>query len=378
MHVKKEWYNGMITKEIITLPGDGIGPEVTREAVNILKAICMRHGYRLKVREFPFGGTSIEKYGTPLTKQTLEACRDASAILLGAVGDPKWDGQPKDKRPEAGLLQLRKELDLYANLRPIKVYPALISASSLKSEVIRDVDILIVRELTGGIYFGLPRFTTATEDGEYAVDTMEYHSSEIRRIAATGFEMAAKRGGSLCSVDKANVLDTSRLWRKTVTEGAEQWPDVSLSHMLVDNCAMQLIRYPAQFDVLLTSNMFGDILSDEASMITGSIGMLPSASLGKSTALFEPVHGSAPDIAGQDKANPIAAIASAAMLCRHALDLEEAAREIEEAIESTLSDGFRTSDLYTGSAKEYQVSTSEMGSAILKHLNPNLQPGTFL
>lgn len=368
----------MVTKEIVSLPGDGIGPEVTREAINILEATCRRHGYKLKVRELPFGGRSIGKHGIPLTEETLEACKNASAVLLGAVGDPRWDNQPKEKRPEAGLLQLRKELELYANLRPIKIYTSLIDTSSLKREVIEDVDILIVRELTGGIYFGLPRFTTDKEDGEYAVDTMEYHSSEIYRIAVKGFEMAANRRGRLCSVDKANVLDTSRLWRKTVTECSAGWDDVSLSHMLVDNCAMQLIRNPAQFDVILTSNMFGDILSDAASMLTGSIGMLPSASLGENTALFEPVHGSAPDIAGQEKANPIAAIASAAMLCRYALDLEEAAQEIEEAIDSTLADGFRTPDIYSHTSGEYKVNTSEMGSAIIKHLNPNLQPGTLL
>ncbi len=368
----------MVTKEIIALPGDGIGPEVTREAISILQAVCHRHGYKLKVREFPFGGKSIEKHGIPLTEETLEACKNASAVLLGAVGDPKWDNHPKETRPEAGLLQIRKELDLYANLRPVKIYSALVGASNLKREVIEGVDILIVRELTGGIYFGLPRFITTKDDGEYAVDTMEYHSSEIYRIAVKAFEMASNRRGGLCSVDKANVLDTSRLWRKTVTEYSSQWKDVSLSHMLVDNCAMQLIRNPAQFDVILTSNMFGDILSDEASMLTGSIGMLPSASLGESTALFEPVHGSAPDIAGQGKANPIAAIASAAMLCRYALDLEETAQEIEEAIDTALEEGFRTPDIYTQSPEEHLVSTSEMGSAIMKHLNPNLQPGTLL
>lgn len=368
----------MIRKEIISLPGDGIGPEVTNEAIKILKAICHRHGYKLNVREFPFGGVSIEQYGEPLTQQTLEACQNASGVLLGAVGDPKWDNVPKEKRPEAGLLRIRKELGLFANLRPIQVYTPLLHASSLKSEVIRDVDILIVRELTGGIYFGQPRFTSSTDDGMYAVDTLEYHESEIKRIAEKAFEAAAGRESTLCSVDKANVLDTSRLWRETVTSCTDRWTDVNLSHMLVDNCAMQLVRNPGQFDVILTSNMFGDILSDEASMLTGSIGMLPSASLGETTALFEPVHGSAPDIAGQAKANPIAAIASAAMLCRYALDLEEAAVEIEEAIEATLADGFRTPDIYTSSPKEYLVSTSEMGSAILKHLNPNLQPGTFL
>lgn len=367
-----------VTKEIIVLPGDGIGPEVTREAVNILKAICERHGYLLQTRTFPIGGASIDRYGRPLTDQTLEACKNAPAVLLGAVGGSKWDNQPKDKRPEAALLGLRKELDLFANLRPITIHEPLMDASTLKKEVIRDVDILIMRELTGGIYFGRPRLTEQTDNGERAVDTMVYSTAEISRIAHKAFEMATSRQNKVVSVDKANILDTSRLWRKTVDECALQWPEISLNHMLVDNCAMQLIRNPRQFDVILTENMFGDILSDEAAMITGSIGMLPSASIGSDHALYEPVHGSAPDIAGQQKANPIAAISSAAMLCRYSLGLEEAAREIEEAIKATLDDGFRTPDIYTGAPKEYLASTSEMGSAILKHLHPNLQPGTFL
>jgi len=367
-----------VTKEIVVLPGDGIGPEVTREAVNILQTVCKRHGYTLKTRTFDFGGASIDRYGRPLTDETLEACKSVPAVLMGSVGGPKWDNQPRDKRPEDGLLKIRKELDLFANLRPIKVYKPLVDASSLKSEIVEGVDILILRELTGGIYFGRPRLTEQMPEGERAVDTMEYTTGEISRIAHKAFQMAARRRKKVSSVDKANILDTSRLWRKTVDECAAQWPEIELEHVLVDNCAMQLVRYPKQFDIILTENMFGDILSDEAAMITGSIGMLPSASIGNDYALYEPVHGSAPDIAGQDKANPLATIASAAMLCRYSLDMEEAAQEMEEAILTTLEDGFRTPDIYTKSPKEYLVSTSEMGSAILKHLNPDLQPGTFL
>lgn len=367
-----------VTKEIVVLPGDGIGPEVTREAVSILQAVCKRHGYKLKTRTFDFGGASIDRYGRPLTEETLKACESVPAVLLGAVGGPKWDNQPKDKRPEDGLLKIRKELDLFANLRPIKVYKPLIDASSLKKEIVEGVDILILRELTSGIYFGRPRLTEQIEEGERAVDTMEYKTEEITRIAHKAFQMATSRKKKVASVDKANILDTSRLWRKTVKDCSTQWPEIALEHVLVDNCAMQLVRYPKQFDVILTSNMFGDILSDEAAMLTGSIGMLPSASIGNDYAMYEPVHGSAPDISGQNKANPLATIASAAMLCRHSLEMEEAAQEIEEAILSTLEDGFRTPDIYTKSPKEYLVSTTEMGSAILKHLNPDLQPGTFL
>lgn len=366
------------TKEIVVLPGDGIGPEVTKEAVNILQTVCHRHGHKLRARTFPVGGASIDRYGRPLTEDTLQACKDSSAVLLGAVGGSKWDDQPKDKRPEAALLSLRKELDLFANLRPIKTYKSLIHASPLKPEIIDGVDIMIVRELTGGIYFGRPRLIEQTETGERAVDTMAYSTEEIERVTHTAFETASVRRRKVTSVDKANVLDSSRLWRKTVKESAKQWPEIALEHMLVDNCAMQLIRDPKQFDVILTGNMFGDILSDEASMITGSIGMLPSASIGKDYAMYEPVHGSAPDIAGQNKANPLAAIASVALMCRYSLDMPEAAMEIEDAIFSTLQDGFRTGDIFSRMSKEYEVSTTEMGSAVLKHLNPNLQPGTFL
>ncbi|MFH5885666.1 3-isopropylmalate dehydrogenase [Halalkalibaculum sp. DA3122] len=366
------------TKEIVVLPGDGIGPEVTQEGIEILKAVCKRHGYKLKTRSFDVGGASIDRYGRPLTEETLKACKEVPAVLLGAVGGPQWDDEPKDRRPEAALLGLRKELDLFANLRPIKVYKPLIDASTLKREIVEGVDIMILRELTGGIYFGRPRLIEKTDDGERGVDTMEYTTRDVSRIAHKAFEMATHRKKKVANVDKANVLDSSRLWRKTVIEAAKQWPEIELEHVLVDNCAMQLVRYPKQFDVILTGNMFGDILSDEAAMITGSIGMLPSASIGEEYAMYEPVHGSAPDIAGQNKANPLATIASVAMLCRHSLDMEEAAQEIEAAILSTLDDGFRTGDIYTKSPKEYLVSTSEMGSAIMKHLNPDLQPGTFL
>lgn len=365
-------------KEIVVLPGDGIGPEVTKEAVNVLKTVCKRHGHKLRVRSFPVGGASIDRYGRPLTQQTLEACKESEAVLLGAVGGSKWDDQPKEKRPESALLTLRKELDLYANLRPIKTYESLIHASALKPEIVEGVDIMIVRELTGGIYFGRPRLIEQIESGERAVDTQEYSTHEIERVAHTAFETAAVRDRKVTSVDKANVLDSSRLWRRTVNESAKQWPEIKLEHMLVDNCAMQLVRDPGQFNVILTGNMFGDILSDESSMITGSLGMLPSASIGKEYAMYEPVHGSAPDIAGQNKANPLAAIASVALMCRYSLGIPEAAKEIEEAIQTTLNDGFRTVDITSLPAKEHEVSTSEMGSAVLKHLDTDLKPGIFL
>lgn len=365
-------------KEIIVLPGDGIGPEVTAEAVKVLETVCKRHGHKLQIRSFPIGGASIDRYGRPLTQETLEACKESEAVLLGAVGGEKWDDQPKDKRPESALLNLRKELDLYANLRPIKTYKSLIHASPLKPEIIEGVDIMIVRELTGGIYFGRPRLIEQTDSGERAVDTKEYSTYEIERVAHTAFETATVRNRKVTSVDKANVLDSSRLWRRTVKDSAKQWPEIRLEHMLVDNCAMQLVRNPGQFDVILTGNMFGDILSDESSMITGSLGMLPSASIGNNYAMYEPVHGSAPDIAGKDKANPLAAIASVALMCRYSLDMVEAAREIEQAIEETLKDGFRTADIASNPAKEHEVGTSEMGSAILKHLDTDLKPGIFL
>ncbi|GAA5522236.1 3-isopropylmalate dehydrogenase [Aliifodinibius salicampi] len=367
-----------VTKEIVVLPGDGIGPEVTREAVNVLETVCKRHGYKLKTRSFDVGGASIDRYGRPLTEKALEACKEVPAVLLGAVGGDKWNEEPKDKRPEAALLGLRKELGLFANLRPITTHQSLIHSSPLKEEIVNGVDILILRELTGGIYFGRPRFIEQTSAGERGVDTLAYETHEIERIAHKAFEMATDRNRKVTSVDKSNVLDSSRLWRRTVIDSASQWPEISLSHMLVDNCAMQLIRDPKQFDVILTGNMFGDILSDAAAMITGSIGMLPSASIGEKYAMYEPVHGSAPDIAGQNKANPLAAIASIALMCRYSLDMPEAAQEIEDAIQATLQDGFRTGDIASNPSKEYLVDTSEMGSAVLKHLNPKMQPGNLL
>ena len=358
----------MTTKQIAVLPGDGIGTEVTSVAVSILKAACASYDVEIETDEYLFGGCSYEKNGTPVTDDTLDACLNSDAVLLGAVGGPKWDDVDSDKRPEAGLLKLRKTLGTYTNLRPIKIYSALMGASSLKPEILEGTDILIVRELTGGIYFGKPRHTKEVNGDVVATDAMVYSKSEIERVARKAFEAAKKRNGRLCSVDKSNILDTSRLWRKTVSELADEYPDVELSHMLVDNCAMQLVRNPKQFDVILTGNMFGDILSDEASMLTGSIGMLPSASIGDKTGLYEPVHGSAPDIAGQNKANPLAAIASAAMLCRYSLDLPKAAENIEKAIDEVLAAGYRSGDIYSGIDSETLLSTELMGEQVLKSL----------
>lgn len=358
------------SKKIVTLPGDGIGPEVTREAVKILKAACQYYDCTIIVEEHAIGGSSYDQYATPLTDETIKACQQSDAIFLGAVGGPKWKSVPKDKRPEAGLLGLREELGLFANLRPIKIFNALIDSSPLKKEIVRDIDILIVRELTGGIYFGKPRKTERNEGSVTAVDTMRYDSHEIDRIAGKAFKLSRKRNRRVCSVDKANVLDTSRLWRSQVEKTAQTYQDIELSHMLVDNCAMQLLRDPGQFDVILTGNLFGDILSDEAAMLTGSIGMLPSASLGKNAAVYEPVHGSAPDISGSNQANPLAAITSIALMCRYSLDMPEAARDIEQAIETTLEQGYRTNDIYSGNSEEKKVGTDQMGKAVLEQLYP--------
>lgn len=359
----------MNKKRIAVLPGDGIGPEVTAIAVDVLKEACSHYGFKIESDEFLFGGCSYDKHGEPVTDETLEACKSSDAVLLGAVGGLKWDNIDKEKRPESGLLKLRKYLGVYANFRPIKTYKALLNASSLKPEIIEGADILIVRELTGGIYFGEPRKTTRTDQGAIATDTMKYSEHEIGRVAEKAFLAAEQRNNRVCSVDKCNILDCSRLWRQKVTEMSRDWKSVELSHMLVDNCAMQLVRNPKQFDVILTGNLFGDILSDEAAMLTGSIGMLPSASIGDGIGLYEPVHGSAPDIAGQDKANPLAAIASAAMLCRHSLKLEKAAQSIENAISKVLDAGYRTPDIYTGAKDEVLAGTTETGKLILKNLN---------
>ena len=353
----------MTTKKIAVLPGDGIGPEVTKQAINVLKKIGNSYQVDFQTESYLFGGASIDEHGIPLTPEVTDACKAADAVFLGAIGGPKWDDLPKEKKAETGLLGIRGALGLFTNLRPVKVYKSLIDASTLKSEIVKGVDILVVRELTGGVYFGKPKETRVSDDGEMeAVDTMIYRTSEIERIARAGFEAAKKRGGKLHSVDKANVLESSRLWRKVVKEVAEDYPDVTLEHILVDNCAMQLVRYPKQFDVMVTSNLFGDILSDEAAMISGSIGMLPSASLGKKSALYEPVHGSAPDIAGQGIANPLAAIASIALMLRHSFDMHEAANDIESAIDELLEEGYRSADIATKG--DTVIGTEEFGERI--------------
>lgn len=358
-----------MTKTIAVLAGDGIGPEIVAQAMRVLQAVAPRFGLELAFEEALVGGVAYDKTGHPLPPETLALCRRAEAILFGAVGGPQYDTiQPPTLRPELGaLLPLRKELGLYANLRPARLYPALASASALKTELIGEgLDVLVVRELTGGIYFGSPK--GRDESGTRAVDTCVYTVEEVERIAHVGFQAAQKRGRKLCSVDKANVLETSRLWRETVTRIAAQYPDVALSHMLVDTCAMQLVCNPRQFDVILTENLFGDVLSDEAAMLTGSLGMLPSASLGAgTTGLYEPIHGSAPDIAGQNRANPLATILSAALLLRYSLHANEAAEAIERAVEKTLQAGHRTSDI--ARAGETVLSTTDMGERVLAALN---------
>ncbi|MHB8064679.1 MAG: 3-isopropylmalate dehydrogenase [Ruminiclostridium sp.] len=353
--------------KITVLPGDGIGPDIIREALEVLKVIGQKYGHSFDLTEADLGGIAIDKHGLALPQATIDACKSSDAVLLGAVGGPKWDTVPGNKRPEAGLLGIRTALGLYANLRPAIIYGALKDASPLKSEIISSgIDIMVIRELTGGIYFG-KRGRLETEGGEAAFDTEMYNRAEIERIARVGFETAMKRDKKLMSVDKANVLESSRLWRQVVQEIAKDYPEVSLSHMYVDNAAMQLVRNPVQFDVILTSNIFGDILSDEASMITGSIGMLPSASLGATKlGLYEPIHGSAPDIAGQDKANPIATILSVAMLLRHSLELSEAAAAIEEAVAKALNKGYRTGDI--ASVGTTVIGTKEMGRIIREEL----------
>ena len=365
----------MSKKRIAVLPGDGIGPEVTSVAVTVLKETAKRYDVQIETECHPFGGCSYDEHGEPVTDDTLEACLNADAVLLGAVGGPQYDELPKQHRPEAALLKLRKTLGTYTNLRPIKIYPALMKSSSLKPEILEGTDILIVRELTGGIYFGEPRHTENIGTNIIATDAMVYKKSEIERVAKHAFEAASKRGGRVCSVDKSNILDTSRLWRKTVSDMAPDYKDIELTHMLVDNCAMQLVRNPRQFNVILTGNLFGDILSDEASMLTGSIGMLPSASLGDRNGLYEPVHGSAPDIAGENKANPLAAIASAAMLCKYSLNLGEASNDIEAAINRFLAAGFRSGDIYTGSDDETLIGTKEMGEQVLDELKKTVAEG---
>lgn len=354
-----------VNKNILFLPGDGIGPEVCEEAKKVLLSVNELFGLDFKVSEELVGGDALEKTGNPLPNQTLEAAKSADAILLGAVGGPVWDNLDYELRPERALLGLRSELDLFANLRPAILSKHLSDSSSLKSEKVQDLDLLIVRELTGGIYFGQPR--GKNDSGLSAFNTMIYSKEEIERIGRIAFEAARKRGKSLCSVDKANVLEVSVLWREIMSGLASEYPDVKLSHMLVDNAAMQLVREPKQFDVIVTGNLFGDILSDIAAMLTGSIGMLPSASLNsKNKGMYEPVHGSAPDISGKQLANPLAAILSIAMMLKYSFGLDEASLSIENAIEEVLSEGYRTNDLE--GLEENILSTSEMGNKIVEHL----------
>jgi 3-isopropylmalate dehydrogenase len=352
--------------KIAVLPGDGIGPEIVAEAVNVLQRLA-QDGLQIEMEYAPIGGAGFDAAGDPLPDSTLKLAQAADAILLGAVGGYQYDTLPRPQRPEQGLLRIRKSLGLFANLRPALLYPELASASSLKPEVVAGLDIMIIRELTGDIYFGQPR-GIETRDGErVGVNTMIYSESEIRRIAHVGFGIAQKRHKKLCSIDKANVLETTELWRQVVIEVSKEYPEVELSHMYVDNAAMQLVRNPKQFDVMLTGNIFGDILSDEASMLTGSIGMLPSASLdGNNKGLYEPIHGSAPDIAGKNMANPLATILSVAMMLRYTFGLEAPAQRIEGAVKRVLAQGYRTGDIYTEGTKK--VSCSEMGGAVVAAL----------
>lgn len=350
--------------KIAVLPGDGIGPEIVAQAVKVLSAL----GLDLEMQEAPIGGAGYEAAGDPLPEATLNLAKQADAVLLGAVGDWKYDKLERHLRPERGLLRIRKELNLFANLRPALLYPELASASTLKPEVVSGLDIMIVRELTGDIYFGQPRGISTLESGEReGINTMRYNESEIRRIGRVAFDIAMKRNKKVCSVDKANVLETTELWRQVMIELSKDYPEVELSHMYVDNAAMQLIRAPKQFDVMVTGNIFGDILSDEASMLTGSIGMLPSASLdANNKGMYEPSHGSAPDIAGKDIANPLATILSAAMMLRYTFNDELSAVRIENAVKRALAQGYRTADIYTEGCR--QVGCQAMGDAVVAAL----------
>ncbi len=357
-----------MTKKIAVLAGDGIGPEVVAEAVKVLEFLHREHGLAVTMESALLGGAAYDHVGTCLPEETLSLARAADAILFGAVGGPKWDKLEPPLRPEKALLRLRSDLGLFANLRPALLYPQLVGSSTLKPEIVSGLDVLIVRELTGGIYFGEPRGVRRRPNGEReGYNTLSYSQSEIERIARVGYEAARKRGRRLCSVDKANVLETSVLWREVVGAMSEEYADVTLTHMYVDNAAMQLVRAPKQFDVIVTDNMFGDILSDAAAMLTGSIGMLPSASLdAASKGMYEPIHGSAPDIAGQQVANPLAAILSVGMMLRYSLGAPKLADLIEWAIGRVLDDGLRTADIYGGTGK--RVGTAAMGDAVVSAL----------
>ncbi len=348
---------------ISIIKGDGIGTEIVNEAIKVLDKVSNICDFSLEYKEYLMGGIAIDKTGVPLPQETIDGVLNSDACLFGSIGGPKWDELPRELRPETGLLQFREKMGVFANLRPAIVYDELVNASTLKPDVIKACDIMVVRELIGGIYFGQPR----KNDGQKAFNTMVYTKEEIIRIAKQAFELAMQRNKKVCSVDKANVLEVSQLWRDTVNELAENYPEVELSHMYVDNACMQLVRNPKQFDVIVTGNIFGDILSDTASMVVGSIGLLPSASRGEKTAIYEPIHGSAPDIAGQGIANPIATIESAAMMLKYSLKEEKAATLIQDSIRKVLKDGYRTKDLADFDAKEV-LSTSQMGDIICQYL----------
>jgi len=355
-------------KKIVVLPGDGIGPEVIAEAIKVMDEVASIYGHQFDYEYDTIGGKALDEYGVPLREETLERCKQADAVLLGAVGGPKWDTLPGHLRPEMALLGLRKGLGLFANLRPVEVFGPVVETSTVKREVVEGVDLLVVRELTGGLYFGKKERGTSAEGLDQAIDELIYNEHEVERIAKVAFEAARVRRKKVTSIDKMNVLESGRLWREVVTRVHQDYQDVELEHMLVDNAAMQLIRNPKQFDVLVTENMFGDILSDEASMLAGSIGLMPSASLSNEAGkgMYEPVHGSAPDIAGQNKANPLATILSCAMLLRYSFGLQEEANLIEDAVKSVLDRGVRTGDL--AQAGEPVVGTVEMGDLILQEL----------
>ena len=356
-----------MNKHICVLPGDGIGPEVTAQALRVLDAVGRKFGHTFTRREALIGGAAIDATGNPLPAETLHACREADAVLLGAVGGPQWDNLP-DNRPEAGLLGIRKELGLYANFRPAVLYPELAASCPLRPELTANgLDVFIVRELTGDVYFGQPAGREIRHNQRVAFNNMIYFEDEVRRIAHMAFKVALGRKKRLCSVDKANVLEVSRLWREVMLETASEYPEVELSHLYVDNAAMQLVVNPGQFDVIVTGNLFGDILSDEASVITGSIGMLPSASLGEHTALYEPIHGSAPDIAGKDLANPLATILSVAMLLRYSFAQQNEAEAVERAVKQVLADGFRTGDIM-GPGGQEKVGCARMGELVVERI----------
>jgi 3-isopropylmalate dehydrogenase len=352
--------------EVLVIAGDGIGTEVTREAVRVLELAAKAAKLELKLEHQPFGGASIDVHGVPATEAVLKRAQEVDAVLLGAVGGPNWDHVERDKKPEKGLLALREAMGVYANLRPAKIFPSLADASPLREDLARQVDYVVVRELIGGLYFGKPR----SLEGKVGINTLTYHEDEIRRIGKRAFELAQKRRKKVCSVDKANVLETMVLWRRVMTELGKDYPDVALSHMYVDNCSMQLVLGPGQFDVIVTENLFGDILSDEAGATTGSIGLLPSASLGDRNALYEPIHGSAPDIQGQDKANPLAAILSVAMLFENTVGRKDIATRIEDAVAGVLESGKRTADLWRGDKSgKTLLGTRAMGDAVVEALS---------